>query len=435
MIGWQEVLLEEIADELTVGYVGSMASEYVPSGIPFLRSLNIEPLRVNKNDLIFITPEFHKRISKSRLSPGDVVIVRTGKPGTCTIIPEWLPEANCSDLVIVRCGKRINNRFLAYYVNTAASNHIAAHLVGAVQQHFNVGAARTLKMNLPPINEQLAIVDVLSALDNKIELNQRMNDTLEGIAQALFKSWFVDFDPVKAKVEGRKPEGMDDTVAAFFPSNFSASSLGLIPEEWEAIPFSEIIQLIGGGTPKTSVSEYWGGNIPWFSVADAPAESDVFVINTEKYITQSGLDNSSARLLPMGTTIITARGTVGRIALVGVPMAMNQSCYGIKGIAGMGDLFIYYATKSLLSKLKARTHGSVFDTITRDTFTDVSFVRPPSNTIDRFESQVAPLFKRIQSNLYNISTLKAIRDHLLPRLISGKLRVEEVSETVEVLAL
>ena len=107
----------------------------------------------------------------------------------------------------------------------------------------------------------------------------------------------------------------------------------------------------------------------------------------------------------------------------------------IRGIPEIGDFFIYYVTKSLLARLKAITHGSVFDTITRETFTSVSFVRPLSKNIDRFESQVVPLFKRIQSNLYNISTLKAIRDHLLPRLISGKLRVEEVSEIVEALAL
>src|SRR6185436_8347521 len=114
---WREVMLEEVADELTVGYVGPMASEYVPSGIPFLRSQNVEPLRVIQDDIKFITPDFHNRISKSALSPGNVVIVRTGKPGACTVMPDSLPVANCSDLVIVRCGKNLDARFLAYYVN------------------------------------------------------------------------------------------------------------------------------------------------------------------------------------------------------------------------------------------------------------------------------------------------------------------------------
>lgn len=197
--GWRDVMLEDVADELTVGYVGPMASEYVPSGIPFLRSQNVEPLRVNQEDIKFISPEFHERIRKSALSPGDVVIVRTGKPGACTVIPDCLPVSNCSDLVIVRCGKNLDARFLAYYVNTVASHHVSSHLVGAVQQHFNVGSARKLKMLLPKIVEQRAIAAVLNALDDKIELNQRMNKTLVALAQTIFKSWFVDTTGAKLR--------------------------------------------------------------------------------------------------------------------------------------------------------------------------------------------------------------------------------------------
>lgn len=124
---WREVFLGDVATEITVGFVGSMATEYVEAGIPFLRSLNVDALRIKRREMKFISPEFHQRISKSRFTPGDVVMVRTGKPGACASIPNWLPEANCSDLVIVRCGKEIDHRFLAYYVNTAANEHIAAH--------------------------------------------------------------------------------------------------------------------------------------------------------------------------------------------------------------------------------------------------------------------------------------------------------------------
>src|SRR5438094_1052918 len=129
---WQEVFLEEVAADITVGHVGPMASEYVPTGVPFLRSQNVEPLRINDTDLKFITPEFHARLKKSVLSPGDVVIVRTGKPGACAVIPESLAVANCSDLVIVRCGPQLDPRFLAYYVNSVAVHHVDSHLVGAV---------------------------------------------------------------------------------------------------------------------------------------------------------------------------------------------------------------------------------------------------------------------------------------------------------------
>ncbi len=123
---WKTCLLEEIADEITVGYVGPMASEYVATGVPFLRSLNVDPLRINTNKLKYISSEFHARLSKSRLKPGDVVIVRTGKPGTCAVIPKWLSEANCSDIVVIRPGAQINARFLAYYVNAVAHTYVAA---------------------------------------------------------------------------------------------------------------------------------------------------------------------------------------------------------------------------------------------------------------------------------------------------------------------
>jgi type I restriction enzyme S subunit len=158
---WKDVALEDVTSEITVGYVGPMASEYIEKGIPFLRSQNVDFLRVNTKDIKHITPKFHDRLKKSALKPGDVVIVRTGKPGTCSVIPAWLPVANCSDLVIVRCSDKLNADFLSYYVNSVSSYHVATHLVGAVQQHFNVESARKIRLKLPPIEEQKVISEFL----------------------------------------------------------------------------------------------------------------------------------------------------------------------------------------------------------------------------------------------------------------------------------
>src|SRR5688572_8711457 len=115
---WQDVPLSQLADEITVGHVGPMVTEYLPKGVPFLRSTDIEPLRIKMESVKFISPEFHARLKKSSLRPGDVVIVRTGKPGAAAVVPATLPSANCSDLVIVRPGERLDSRFLAYWVNT-----------------------------------------------------------------------------------------------------------------------------------------------------------------------------------------------------------------------------------------------------------------------------------------------------------------------------
>ena len=247
---------------------------------------------------------------------------------------------------------------------------------------------------------------------------------LEAIARALFQSWFVVFDPVRAKAEGRDP-GLPKPLADLFPDRFEDTELGEIPEGWEVQPFADTVEIIGGGTPKTSVVGYWNGDIPWFSVADAPTGSDVWAANTEKKVTREGIENSSARILPVGTTIISARGTVGRIALVGVPMAMNQSCYGLRGKTGAKGLFTYFATRDLVARLQQRAHGSVFDTITRDTLTGLSVVVPSPEIVEAFENRVGPTLERVRAGVFESRILAALRDTLLPKLISGELGVPE----------
>jgi type I restriction enzyme, S subunit len=236
---------------------------------------------------------------------------------------------------------------------------------------------------LPPLDQQRAIAHILGTLNDKIELNRRMNETLEAMARSLFKSWFVDFDPVRAKAEGRD-SGLPKPLADLFPARLVDSELGEIPQGWEVARFADTIEIVGGGTPKTSVAEYWDGDIPWFSVVDAPSGSQVWVVDTEKKVTPAGVENSSARVLPVGTTIISARGTVGRIALVGVPTAMNQSCYGLRGRSGALGFHNYFTTRELVARLQQHAHGSVFDTITRDTLAGVSVVEPPAKLIDEF---------------------------------------------------
>jgi type I restriction enzyme S subunit len=181
---------------------------------------------------------------------------------------------------------------------------------------------------------------------------------------------------------------------------------------------------LGGGTPRTSESEYWNGTIPWFSVADSPSESDVWVVETAKHITEEGLRNSAAQILPLGVTIITARGPVGQVALVGMPMAMNQSCYGLQGKAGGKGYFFYFATLNLVTDLHRHSHGAVFDTITRDTFQSVNLVMPRTELVHAFDRQVAPLVERIRENVLESRSLSKVRDALLPKLISGEIRVD-----------
>ena len=282
--------------------------------------------------------------------------------------------------------------------------------------------ARTLL--LPEESEQRAIAHILGTLDDKIELNRRMNETLEEMARALFKSWFVDFEPVRAKMEGQDT-GLPPDVADLFPERLVESELGEIPEGWEVGVLDDAIELLNGGTPRTSVASYWNGDIPWYTAKDAPSLSDIFAVDTERTITQAGVENSSTKILPAGTTIITARGTVGSLACLGIPMAMNQTCYGIQGAQGYSDFFTYWTIRKAVDELQSRTHGTIFDTITRQTFKIVDMVLPPVNVSEAFECTVNPIMKRILNNLHESQTLTVQRDTLLPKLVSGELQVRE----------
>lgn len=323
---------------------------------------------------------------------------------------------------IVRGNGNASTKYLKYAL---AVTDISAYLTGAVMPKLTQGNLNKIPIPCPAVEVQDGIVRLLGSLDDSIDTLQHQNTTLEAIAQRLFRSWFVNFDPVHAKAAGREPEAMSAELAALFPSEFEESVLGLIPKGWSAPPYSENIVIHSGGTPKTSMPEYWNGDIPWFSVTDAPAAGQVFVLKTEKHITKAGLANSPARLLPHRSTIISARGTVGKIGMVGGVMSINQSCYALSPSGNHGNYWVYFQTKELVSQLKQMAHGGVFDTITRDTFKGVKVAIPSEQIFESFSRVCRPLFDAIECNGQLSQRLTELRDHLLPRLISGKLSLAD----------
>ena len=323
----------------------------------------------------------------------------------------------------------LHRRFLRFFLTSSLfQEQIRALASGSVQVNYGPTHLRQVWICVPPLPEQRAIAHVLGTLDDKIELNRRRNETLEQMARALFKSWFVDFDPVRAKMEGRwragqSLPGLPARLYDLFPSRLVDSDLGEIPEKWKVGALNDAIEILSGGTPKTSIQEYWDGGIPWYTAKDAPFLSDISVLTTERTISQAGVDHSSTNVLPVGTTVITARGTVGRLACLGVPMAMNQTCYGLRGTSGYPDYFTYWNVRNTVGDLRARTHGTIFDTITRETFKVAETVLAPPSVAEAFESALEPSMKRILSNLTESRALAAQRDALLPWLVSGELRL------------
>ena len=328
--------------------------------------------------------------------------------------------------ILSKRNREICTRYIYYVLCSDEYRHeVLASATGTTVKHTSPNRIQRYRFRLPPLAEQWAIAHVLGTLDDKIELNRRMNETLEGMARALFKSWFVDFEPVGAKMEGRwrrgeSLPGLPAELYDLFPGRLVGSEVGEVPEGWEVRALGDTVELLSGGTPRTSVASYWNGDIPWYTAKDAPSLSDVFVLETERSITQAGIENSAASVLPMGTTIITARGTVGRLACLGVPMAMNQTCYGIRGADGYPDFFTYWSVRTAVDELQQRTHGTIFDTITRQTFKLVETILPPVDHANVFESMVKPAMGRILKNIQESGPVAGQRDALLPKLLSGQ---------------
>ncbi len=397
---------------------------FAPSGMPVIKIAELK--NGVSNQTTFTEQIFDESI---RVKAGDMVFSWSGQPETSIDVFWWRGPNGWLNQHIFRVapGDVVDDDFFYYLLR-----YLRPNFIGIARNKQTTGLGHVTKRDLeairvayPSVIEQRAIAAILGTLDDKIELNRQMNHTLEQIAQALFKSWFVDFDPVWAKKEGWPPFGMDADTAALFPDEFEDSELGLIPAGWGVGAFSSSIDILSGGTPKTRVPEYWDGNIPWVSIVDT--DPGPYIINTKKTVTPLGVSESSTAILPEETIVITARGTVGQTALMAYPMAMNQSCYGLRG-KSIGQIYLLHQTRTLIERLKSNVHGSVFDTITRDAFNSLTVIQPPPCLMQRYEQLVRPMFNLIKSNQEQTVILGQLRDTLLPKLLSGELRVPVATE-------
>lgn len=416
MTNWKETTLGEVVEIIDgdrgVNYPKN--HEFMDKGYClFLNTKNVPNASFSFDDKMFITKEKDSMLRKGKLKRGDFVLTTRGTIGNYALYSEKVPFENVrinSGMVILRTRDVIDKGFFNFYLKSYFfDNQVISLSSGTAQPQLPIKDLTVFKILLPPLPEQKAIAAVLSSFDDKIELLRRQNKTLESIAQAIFKEWFVNFT-----VNGKKLKIDPKTD---------------LPVGWRMGTLEDFIEIYGGGTPKTDITEYWNGNIPWFSVVDTPDECNVYAIKCEKCISQSGLENSSTKILPINTTIITARGTVGKLALTGVPMAMNQSCYGLTPKDGKSFFFyLFFLIKASLSALKQQVHGAVFDTITRDTLINISVTIPPDKMVDCFENAATPCFHKILQNNFQIQTLSKLRDLLLPKLMKGDIRVKYIGK-------
>ncbi|WP_454831685.1 restriction endonuclease subunit S [Pseudoxanthomonas wuyuanensis] len=432
---WRKVTATEIAAPIRNALVGGpfgsnlVSADYAEQGVPVIRGQNMGQRWVS-GDFAYVDHAKAESLNGNLARPGDIVFTQRGTLGQVSVVPA--SDFDCYLVSQSQMKLTVNRKIadpLFFYYQFSSEEQLEYIRQNAIQTgvpHTNLGILRKTPVLLPPLCEQRAIAHILGTLDDKIELNRRRNQTLEAMARALFQDWFVDFGPVRGKLEGREPY-LPANLWQLFPDRFDGNGK---PESWEVQPLSQLLNIIGGGTPKTSVTGYWKGDIPWFSVVDTPPDGDVFVVKTEKAVTVEGLNSSSARLIPKGTTIISARGTVGNLAVAGRDMTFNQSCYGLRGTAGVGDYFVYLTALQMVDQLRSMAHGSVFSTITRQTFEAIQRPVPPSKVLEIFESLVTKWFDGILLNVKQSQTIAQVRDTLLPKLISGELRVVDAEKFI-----
>lgn len=274
--------------------------------------------------------------------------------------------------------------------------------------------AYSRNVTIPSTNGQKAIAAVLTSLDNKIELLQEQNKTLEALAQTLFMEWFVDFNfPNQEGKPYKKNKG-----------GMITSELGILPEGWHLGTLGDIVDIKGGSTPSTKISEFWNGDIAWTSPKDLADSKALFLRTTSKKITQKGLSKISSGLLPLGTILLSSRAPIGYVAISAVPVAINQGYIAILPRDDYPNFFMFLWIKYHMSTIISAANGSTFLEISKASFKRIRIICPTVNVVTRFVDKVTPLFDKIQNNEDQISTLSHVRDLVLPRLMRGELRIQ-----------
>lgn len=309
--------------------------------------------------------------------------------------------------LIENINPKIDKHFLYWTMRTYKyQRYIVNHCSGSTVKHTSPNNIGSYIFKAPLLEKQKDIASILDNIEKKIELNRRINRNLEQQTQALFKAWFVDFEPFKN-------------------GKFVDSELGKIPEEWKIAHFTDIVKVSGGGTPKTNNPLFWNGSIPFFTPKDA--SDNVFTYETEKHITDLGVSNCNSPIYPAYTVFITARGTIGKIRMAGKPMAMNQSCYALLTTKEKLEPYVYLLSLRLVNIIRKKANGAVFEAITTKDFEE-NIVIPPNEILTSFIQLVNPLFFQIHHNGLENQNLIILRDTLLPKLMSGELNVNTITE-------
>lgn len=404
---WKEVTLGDLCEISSSKRI--FAKEYQSDGVPFYRGKEIIAKQKGNaiSNELFISRNRYEEIKARYGVPQqrELLLTSVGTLGVPYVIKEEEFYFKDGNLTWFRHFNGLDVEYLYYwFLSPYGKNEINTKAIGSTQKALTIDSLSKFDIKIPAnLDDQRRIASILSSLDRKIELNNKINADLEEMAQAIFKNWFVDFEPFKN-------------------GKFVDSELGMIPEGWKVGRLTDVIKLMPGGTPKTTEPLYWdNGTIPFFSPKDV---NGVYCFATEKHITETGLNKCSSNLYPKDTIFITCRGTVGKVCLAACDMAMNQSNYAIKAIDGYSQYYVFFLVKSVVERLIKKSNGAVFSAITSKDF-DEEILISSQKAVEDFTNVIDGFFRRIFTIGTENSRLSLLRDTLLPRLMSGELEVPE----------
>ena len=438
---WQNLTIAECASSepysTQIGPFGDKirAENYTATGAPVLRGTNVNPDgRFHDDDFVFIDSalaeaEFGKFVCEA----DDVILCHKGTLGKIGVIPKksrFKKYIMGNSMMKVRCDRsKLEPLYLYYWLcSRDGQDYIFSRVsqVGVPQIQRPLSTLREASLPVPPLAEQKAIAAVLGALDDKIELNRRMNATLEAMARALFQSWFVDFDPVRAKLDSRAPAGMDDTTAALFPDHLEDSPLGHIPKGWEVKTADEVSTVGIGKTPPRMEHHWFSENpadVPWMSIRDL-GNAGVFISYTSEFLTAEAVEKFHVKRIPDNTVVLSFKLTMGRVAITDGEMLSNEAIahFRLNPDTTFGSAYLYCYLKGFGYDQLGST-SSIATAINSDMVRGMRVLVPPKGIAEAFERTVNPLFTQMKNIQKQSRTLAALRDTLLPKLLSGEVRV------------
>jgi type I restriction enzyme, S subunit len=439
---WQSAPLSDLTESgspVTYGVV--KPGPEVPGGVLFIRGGDIANGRILMDQLRTISLEVSGQYERTLLRGGELVVSLVGSPGQVAIVPDALHGANLArQAALVRLRRDVDARFVKYFLMSRTGQEaLGAHSLGSVQQVINLRDLKTVRIPQPPLPDQRAISHILGTLDDKIELNRRMNETLEAMARAFFQSWFVDFDPVRAKAEGRDP-GLPKHVADLFPDSLVQTEVGAAPDGWPVNLLGNLCRRVAMGPFGSDITtnNYVPSGVP---VVRGGNLATGFVHGPFVYLTEQKADALRGANAFANDIVITHRGTLGQVGLIPEPsdfpryvVSQSQMLLSIDKDAATAEyVFEFLRSPAGQHALLANTSQTGVPAIARPTTSTraIRIVEPPIDVLNQFSRAVRATYARRQANVTESRALASLRDTLLPKLISGELRLKDAERFLE----